>query len=101
MITCLDSPNTAFNDAHRSVLHKVKHNPIGNVFKGGMYYLQLMDWYCATFSLMLVGTIECLLVTWVYGKWGSFLTIFLKKDHLIEKNREEIISKTKNVNTLR
>lgn len=37
------------------------------VFQGGIYVLQIMDWYCATFSLMLLSFTECVVIAWVYG----------------------------------
>ncbi|XP_077863914.1 sodium- and chloride-dependent glycine transporter 1-like [Saccoglossus kowalevskii] len=37
------------------------------VTKGGMYILQLMDWYAASFSLMTVGFLECVIISYVYG----------------------------------
>ncbi|XP_076446150.1 sodium-dependent proline transporter-like isoform X2 [Babylonia areolata] len=37
------------------------------VFQGGIYVLQIMDWYCATFSLMLLSFTECVVISWVYG----------------------------------
>ncbi|XP_076065864.1 sodium- and chloride-dependent glycine transporter 1-like isoform X1 [Oratosquilla oratoria] len=35
--------------------------------KGGMYVLQMMDSYSSTFSALMVGVIEVVVVTWVYG----------------------------------
>jgi len=35
--------------------------------KAGMYVLQMMDSYSSTFSALMVGVIEVLVVTWVYG----------------------------------
>lgn len=29
--------------------------------------LQIMDWYCSTFSLMILSLIECVVIGWVYG----------------------------------
>ncbi|KAK6172241.1 hypothetical protein SNE40_015946 [Patella caerulea] len=37
------------------------------ISQGGIYVLQIMDWYCASFSLMLISLTECLVVSWVYG----------------------------------
>ncbi|KAL8617159.1 hypothetical protein ACOMHN_014329 [Nucella lapillus] len=37
------------------------------IFQGGIYVLQIMDWYCATFSLMLLSLTECVVIAWVYG----------------------------------
>ncbi|XP_063596316.1 sodium- and chloride-dependent glycine transporter 1-like isoform X2 [Penaeus indicus] len=35
--------------------------------KGGMYVLQMMDSYSSTFSALMVGMAEVVVVTWVYG----------------------------------
>lgn len=35
--------------------------------QGGIYILQIMDWYCASFSLMLISMTECLALSWAYG----------------------------------
>ncbi|KAG8198562.1 hypothetical protein JTE90_026461 [Oedothorax gibbosus] len=37
------------------------------VTEGGMYILQLMDWYSATFSLMIISLLELICISWVYG----------------------------------
>ncbi|ESO93994.1 hypothetical protein LOTGIDRAFT_205669 [Lottia gigantea] len=37
------------------------------IMEGGIYILQIMDWYCSSFSLMLMSLIECLVIAWVYG----------------------------------
>ena len=36
--------------------------------QAGMYYFQVVDWYCAAFSVTLIALLECLVVAWVYGK---------------------------------
>lgn len=35
--------------------------------KGGMYVLQMMDFYSSTFSALMVGMFEVVVVTWIYG----------------------------------
>lgn len=35
--------------------------------QAGMYYLQLLDYFAATWSLLIIGFFECLAVAWVYG----------------------------------
>ncbi|GIY10187.1 sodium- and chloride-dependent glycine transporter 2 [Caerostris darwini] len=35
--------------------------------KGGMYVLQLMDNYCASFSALIIGLVEVIVIGWVYG----------------------------------
>ncbi|KAL3886790.1 hypothetical protein ACJMK2_026762 [Sinanodonta woodiana] len=48
---------------------------IGLIFcsQGGMYILQLFDNYAATYSLLIIGLVECLALSWVYGV-DRFLT---------------------------
>jgi len=38
------------------------------VMQGGIYVFQLMDWYSATFSLMTISFLECIIAGWIYGK---------------------------------
>ncbi|KAK7469919.1 hypothetical protein BaRGS_00036082, partial [Batillaria attramentaria] len=38
-----------------------------SICQGGIYVLQIMDWYCASFSLMLISLFECLAIAWIYG----------------------------------
>ncbi|KAK7106618.1 sodium- and chloride-dependent glycine transporter 1-like isoform X2 [Littorina saxatilis] len=35
--------------------------------RGGMYVLQLFDNYAATYSLLFIGLVECVALSWVYG----------------------------------
>ncbi|KAF0311366.1 Sodium- and chloride-dependent glycine transporter 1 [Amphibalanus amphitrite] len=37
------------------------------VTQGGMYVLQILDWYCASMSVILVCICECLAFCWIYG----------------------------------
>ncbi|CAG5123119.1 unnamed protein product [Candidula unifasciata] len=37
------------------------------ITQGGIYVLQIMDWYCASFSLMLISLTECVALAWAYG----------------------------------
>jgi solute carrier family 6 amino acid transporter-like protein 5/7/9/14 len=37
------------------------------ITEGGIYVLQILDWYCASFSLMLISLCECIAISWVYG----------------------------------
>ncbi|XP_077984736.1 sodium- and chloride-dependent glycine transporter 1-like [Glandiceps talaboti] len=37
------------------------------VTAGGIYILQLLDWYAAGFSLCFIGLLECIVIAWVYG----------------------------------
>ena len=36
--------------------------------QGGMYVLQLMDWYSASFSVLIIAMIECIVINWIYGR---------------------------------
>ena len=38
------------------------------VLQGGMYMLQLIDNYAATYSLLIIGLCECLTLSYIYGK---------------------------------
>ena len=38
-----------------------------DVPQGGMYVLQLLDWYCASISVILVCICELVAVSWIYG----------------------------------
>ena len=33
-----------------------------------MYYFQVVDWYCAAFSVMVISFFECVVVGWIYGE---------------------------------
>ena len=33
-----------------------------------MYVLQILDWYCASMSVILVCICECIAFCWIYGK---------------------------------
>ncbi|XP_071126481.1 sodium- and chloride-dependent glycine transporter 2-like isoform X3 [Mytilus edulis] len=37
------------------------------VMQGGMYVLQIVDWYCAIFSVMTVCILETIIIGWIYG----------------------------------
>ena len=36
-------------------------------YQGGIYILQLMDNYCASFSALIIGLVEVIAIAWVYG----------------------------------
>jgi len=36
--------------------------------QGGMYMLQLIDNYAATYSVLIIGLCECLALSYVYGQ---------------------------------
>ena len=36
--------------------------------RGGMYLLQLIDNYAATYSLLIIGLFECVALSYIYGK---------------------------------
>lgn len=33
-----------------------------------MYVFQILDWYSAAFSVMVIAFLECIVVSWVYGE---------------------------------
>ncbi|GFS85328.1 sodium- and chloride-dependent glycine transporter 2 [Nephila pilipes] len=47
------------------------------VTQGGVYVVQLMDWYSAAFSLMVISLLETVAVSWVYGVDRFLHDIFL------------------------
>ncbi|XP_048253286.1 sodium- and chloride-dependent glycine transporter 2-like [Haliotis rufescens] len=38
------------------------------VTEGGIYLFQLMEWYASSFSTLLIGCLECVVINWIYGK---------------------------------
>jgi len=40
---------------------------IAQTTQGGMYVLQLMDWYSASFSVLIIAVVECVVINWIYG----------------------------------
>ncbi|XP_076457390.1 sodium- and chloride-dependent glycine transporter 1-like [Babylonia areolata] len=71
--TLLDQFPHLFRKGRRSILLlvgiAVTCYLIGLAFctKGGMYVLQLFDNYAATYSLLFIGLVECVVLAWVYG----------------------------------
>ena len=51
--------------------------------QGGMYVLQLMDWYSAGFCVLIIAFVEAVVINWVYGKYSDYL---LLKTCLVVKN---------------
>ncbi|XP_048773642.1 sodium- and chloride-dependent GABA transporter 1-like isoform X2 [Ostrea edulis] len=51
------------------------------ITQGGIYILQIMDWYCASFSLMLISLTECLAIAWIYGTDRFYKDIELMLGH--------------------
>ncbi|CAL1263692.1 unnamed protein product [Larinioides sclopetarius] len=47
------------------------------VTQGGIYVVQLMDWYSAAFSLMVISLLETVAVAWIYGVDRFLHDIFL------------------------
>ena len=37
-------------------------------FQGGIYSFQLVDWYVASFGVPLFCILECIMISWIYGK---------------------------------
>ncbi|XP_071091426.1 sodium- and chloride-dependent glycine transporter 1-like [Haliotis cracherodii] len=37
------------------------------VTEGGIYLFQLLDWYASSFSTLLIGCLECVVINWIYG----------------------------------
>ncbi len=34
-----------------------------------MYVLQLMDWYSASFSVLFIAVVECIVINWIYSEY--------------------------------
>ena len=39
------------------------------MFQGGVYVLQILDWYCASVAVMFLALMEVVGLAWVYGKY--------------------------------
>ena len=37
--------------------------------QAGVYYFQLIDWYCAMYSVPVIGLLECTSIAYIYGEW--------------------------------
>ena len=40
---------------------------IPNCFQGGIFFYKLLDWYTCVQSLAIIGTLEVIVVLWIYG----------------------------------
>ena len=40
--------------------------------QGGMYVLQLLDWYSAGFCVLIIAIVECCAINWLYGEWSRY-----------------------------
>ncbi|GFT49829.1 sodium- and chloride-dependent glycine transporter 2 [Nephila pilipes] len=51
------------------------------VTESGMYILQLMDWYSAAFSLMIISLLELICIAWIYGidRFCMDITLMIKR----------------------
>ena len=38
-----------------------------------MYVLQLMDWYSASFSVLFIAVVECIVINHVYSKYNNYI----------------------------
>ena len=38
------------------------------IFQGGIYVLNLFNWYTASYSLMILGLVQLVMISWIYGK---------------------------------
>lgn len=45
--------------------------------QGGMYILQLMDHYVASWSLLIVGLTEVLVISYVYGQYRPYIIVII------------------------
>jgi len=51
------------------------------ITQGGVYFLQIMDWYSATFSLMILSFTELIVISWIYGAERFYKDIELMIGH--------------------
>ena len=65
------------------------------MLQGGIYVLQVMDWYSSTFSLMIIAFSECLIIGWLYGRTFRFLRT--RYYFVLSLKQLEHIYKVKNV----
>jgi hypothetical protein len=35
-----------------------------------VYYFQIVDWYAASFSIVLLAVMECMVMGWIYGQYA-------------------------------
>ncbi len=42
-----------------------------------MYVLQLMDWYSASFSVLFIAVVECIVINWIYSKYSTNIHVSL------------------------
>jgi len=42
------------------------------LLQGGMYVLQLMDYYSAGFCVLVIAIIECFVINWIYGQYDQW-----------------------------
>lgn len=39
------------------------------IMQGGMYVLQLMDTYAASWAVFIMAILECVIIAWLYGMY--------------------------------
>ena len=56
--------------------HEYKFNSSHpHLFQNGVFIMNLFDWYSAGFSLLAVSFLECIAVSWIYGKYRKISNI--------------------------
>ena len=63
----LNMPDGSTNDKSGDWICAKLENAM-TMFQGGMYIFQILDWYAAAFSVMVIAMLECLVCAWVYGE---------------------------------
>ena len=51
--------------------------------QGGMYILQMLDWYAASVSVISICLVEAIVVGWTYGNQSQFWTNILAVHDLV------------------
>jgi solute carrier family 6 amino acid transporter-like protein 5/7/9/14 len=61
--------------------------------QGGMYVLQLMDWYAAGFCVIVIAIFECTVISWIYGSHTepSWVKKVIKTDTKFSYNIKEML----------
>ncbi|KAG1663867.1 Sodium- and chloride-dependent glycine transporter 2 [Nymphon striatum] len=76
--TMVETITTALFDQFPNLRSRKPYIVVGSCFggfilglslctKGGVYMFNLMDWYAGAWSLLLIGVVECVVISWVYG----------------------------------
>ncbi|KAG1663868.1 Sodium- and chloride-dependent glycine transporter 2 [Nymphon striatum] len=76
--TMVETVTTAFFDEFPNLRTRKPYIVVGSCFggfilglslctEGGVYLFNLMDWYAGAWSFFLIGFVECIVISWIYG----------------------------------